>query len=286
MPNRIIKESICTSDNLNSLSSDLEVFFYRLMVNCDDYGLMDARAAILRAKCFPLKLDKVSEENIKEWLLELSKKNLIFLYEADGRPYLKMTKWENHQQIRSKKSKYPSPDIICNQMISNDSICYRNPIQSNPNPNPNPNTNVCMDETYADKSEIDGAQEIAPGKSEYTQDFNEFWDSYPRKKEKIKAFKAWNARKKEKVRCENLIKASKNYALYCNLQNVEERFIKHPSTFLGPDKPYEEYINWQPKGEKAQDLKNSDGIVMIGQRVYDINKLEKQLLGRNDVKEE
>lgn len=42
MPNRIIKESICVSESIDSLSWFDEVFFYRLIVNCDDYGRLDA----------------------------------------------------------------------------------------------------------------------------------------------------------------------------------------------------------------------------------------------------
>jgi len=152
MPNRIIKESICTSDNLNSLTPEEEVFFYRLIVSCDDFGVTDARAPIIRARCFPLKLEKYSEKKIEEWLHKLVSADLIYMYEVDGKRYLKMTSWENHQQIRAKKSKYPLPDseganlisndINGNQDKSDDGICHRNPIQSNPNPNPNPNTNA------------------------------------------------------------------------------------------------------------------------------------------------
>ena len=47
MPNRIIKETICTSDTIERLTPFEETFFYRLIVNCDDYGRMDARPAIL-----------------------------------------------------------------------------------------------------------------------------------------------------------------------------------------------------------------------------------------------
>ena len=36
MPNRIIKESIRTSDSINDLTWFEEVLFYRLMVSCDD----------------------------------------------------------------------------------------------------------------------------------------------------------------------------------------------------------------------------------------------------------
>ena len=63
MPNRILKESICTSDTIDQLSWFEEVFFYRLIVNCDDYGRMDARPAILKARLFPLK--SVTEKQVE-----------------------------------------------------------------------------------------------------------------------------------------------------------------------------------------------------------------------------
>lgn len=142
-PNRIIKESICCSEDINKLTADEEVFFYRLIVNCDDYGRLDARIPILKAKLYPLK-EHVKSSDIMRYLMKLSSiapEPLIILYEKSGIQYLQMTKWDKHQQIRAKRSKYPAStdsDSICNQMISDDSICPRNP---NPNPNPNPNTN-------------------------------------------------------------------------------------------------------------------------------------------------
>ena len=137
MPNRILKESICTSDTLDKLTAFQETVFYRLIVQCDDFGRMDARPKILAAKLFPLK--DVRVDQIKEALLALSSAELVILYQVDGKPFLQMKTWERHQQIRAKKSKYPAPDgsftssdIICNRMISDDSKCPRNPIQSNP----------------------------------------------------------------------------------------------------------------------------------------------------------
>ena len=55
MPNRIIKESICYSEDINALSAFEETVFYRLIVNCDDYGRLDGRMAFLRSRLFPLK---------------------------------------------------------------------------------------------------------------------------------------------------------------------------------------------------------------------------------------
>jgi hypothetical protein len=170
MPNRIIKESICTSDNLNKLSPEEEIFFYRLLVNCDDYGRLDARPIILLSRCFPLKSKILTETIIVSWLQKLVDCKLLYIYTIDGRYYLQIETWEKHQQIRAKKSKYPNPNgtILSNNiyqqmlsidsnitivpdlkntdsnmgnqttnnnhLISNDIKCPRNPIQSNRNP--------------------------------------------------------------------------------------------------------------------------------------------------------
>lgn len=145
MPNRILKESICTSDSIDQLSSFCENFFYRLIVNCDDYGRMDARPKVLAAKLYPLK--DIRTEHIEKALQALASAELVTLYEVDGKPYLQMRTWSAHQTIRAKKSKYPSPDgesgqtktpaNICKQMHADENKCPRNPIQSNPNRNRN-----------------------------------------------------------------------------------------------------------------------------------------------------
>ena len=147
MPNRIIKESICTSESIDQLSAFHETVFYRLIVNCDDFGRMDARPKILAAKLFPLKDIRASQ--MEEALRTLTSAELVSTYEVDGKPFLQMKTWNRHQQIRAKKSKYPAPDgsfntedNICNQMISDDCKCPRNPIQSESNPNTNTESNA------------------------------------------------------------------------------------------------------------------------------------------------
>ena len=124
MPNRILKESICTSDSIDRLSWLEEVTFYRLIVNCDDYGRMDARPPILRARLFPLKT--LTDKQVQSAIESLRSAGMIDLYKVDGRSYLQIRQWARHQQIRSKKSKFPAPEsetksdeIICNQMIAN-----------------------------------------------------------------------------------------------------------------------------------------------------------------------
>ena len=122
MPNRIIKESICTSENIDRLTPFQETVFVRLMVNCDDYGRFDARPKLLVSRLFPLR--DIPIEEMEEAVQVLQEADLITVYTVDGHPYLFMNKWLNHQQKRSDKSKYPSPDESnCNQMQSDDITC-------------------------------------------------------------------------------------------------------------------------------------------------------------------
>lgn len=135
MPNRIIKESICTSETIDKLSFFDEICFYRLIVNCDDFGIMDARPKILKARLFPLKSIELKE--IETMLNNLSNAGLISLYTVEDIPYLQLVKWSKHQQIRNIKSKYPQKkqelilnEINCIQDNSNDLLIQSNPIQS------------------------------------------------------------------------------------------------------------------------------------------------------------
>ena len=139
IPNRIIKESICTSDSIDNLTWFEEVFFYRLIVNCDDYGRFDGRPAILKSRLFPLK--DITTKQIEDCLNKLASAGMVVRYTSNAKPFLQISTWENHQQIRNHKSKYPSLDeadniqlksidINNNQLKSVAPVIQSNPIQS------------------------------------------------------------------------------------------------------------------------------------------------------------
>lgn len=107
MPNRILKQTICTSPNLNALSMGAENMFYRLIVQADDFGRYHATPSILRGHCYPLRLDGVTDQLIIEWMNELIAADLLFVYES-GR-YLQITNWSKHQSQRATTSKFPEP---------------------------------------------------------------------------------------------------------------------------------------------------------------------------------
>jgi hypothetical protein len=75
-------------------------------VTVDDFGRFDARPAMIKANCFPIK-DSMSINKCKDLLEELEIKELITVYIVSGKEILQMCKWDNVP--RAKESKYPAP---------------------------------------------------------------------------------------------------------------------------------------------------------------------------------
>ena len=129
MPTRLLKDSIHQSERLNKLSD----FQYRVWVNLityvDDFGRGDARPAIIKGTCFPLR-ERLSNADIEAALQALAGAGCVGLYEVGGKPYLYFPRWESHQNIRNKKSKYPAPpqsDDDCTELNTNESNCIQTP---------------------------------------------------------------------------------------------------------------------------------------------------------------
>lgn len=142
MPNRIIKESIRTSKSVNAMSDFQFRLWVYLITYVDDFGRGSADPELLKGFVFPRRKG-ITEDTIRKTLAELAIIGSVILYEVDGEPYLCFPNWSEHQTVRNKVSKYPSPEdgIItsasnCKQLKSIESKCPRNPIQSESNPNP------------------------------------------------------------------------------------------------------------------------------------------------------
>jgi hypothetical protein len=106
MPTRYLKPGVRDSECIDGLTPQAENLFYRLLVTVDDFGRFDARPAMIKANCFPIK-DSVSINKCKDLLDELEINELITVYVVSGKNILQMSKWDNVP--RAKESKYPAP---------------------------------------------------------------------------------------------------------------------------------------------------------------------------------
>lgn len=144
MPNRIIKESICESEKLAAVKDFDFRLWVCLITQADDAGRGDARPAIIKGRCFPLR-ESVTIKSISDSLHALASNGLIGLYEVGGRPFYWFPSWTEHQRVRDCKPKYPAPDesgnlrqsaASCGELRQSAASCGLNPIQSESNPNP------------------------------------------------------------------------------------------------------------------------------------------------------
>ena len=210
MPNRLIKESICTSEKVNSLSDFNFRLWVSLITYVDDFGRGDARAAVVKGRCFPLR-ERVTIKDVDAGLHVLADTGCILLYEVDGESYLCFPNWDKHQTVRNQKSKYPAPPEIesnCKQLQTIASKCSRNPIQSESNPNPNPNP-----------------KQAGGG-------FEKFWSAYPRhvaKSDAQKKFEKLNPDEELLAVMLDAIEKQKNSEQWVKDNG---QYIPHPSTWL------------------------------------------------------
>ncbi len=117
MPNRILREGILTSEAVNALNWAEEVFYRRLHSVVDDFGRYYASPKLLRAACYPLHIDKVSDSDIGKWLTACVTAALVRVYPAsDGKRYLEVLNFK--QQVRAKDSKFPQMPVVDTQTIS------------------------------------------------------------------------------------------------------------------------------------------------------------------------
>ena len=217
MPNRILKESVCTSDTIASLSD----FEYRvwtcLILLADDAGRGDARPAIIKGRGFPLR-DRVTSKDIDAAVHGLAGKGCISLYTVGGKSYYYFPTWSEHQRVRDVKPKYPAPEEsaeICGELPQSAAGCgvLLPESESNTNPNYNPNPES--------KSESD-----AHG---HEDAFDRFWKAYPKKTGKQEARKAF---KKVSAPVSVLVDAIEKQKTWSQWKRDNGQYIPNPSTWL------------------------------------------------------
>ena len=112
---------------------------------------------------------------------------------------------------------------------------------------PSPN----QTETKWKPKEKEKVKEKVKDNKTYCVRFDSTWSVYPRKKEKAAAYKAYKERLADGFSEDELETAVKRYADECRILGTEEQFIKHASTFFGPNKPFVDYLREDYKAPKA-----------------------------------
>ena len=208
MPNRIIKESICSSEKLNQLSDFEFRLWVGLITYVDDAGRGDARPAIIKGRIFPLR-ERITSKEIESALNHMAVIGCIALYEVDGKPYLWFPTWKVHQRVRDCRPKYPEPPERGElpQVAADCGSRAResNPIQSESESESNPNTSRASA-------------------------FDAFWSAYPKKVGKGAAEKSFS--KLSTALLPQMLSAIDTQKKSDQWKKDNGQFIPNPATWL------------------------------------------------------
>ena len=80
-----------------------------------------------------------------------------------------------------------------------------------------------------------------------SEEFESIWSLYPNKRGKEGALRYYVKWRKAGYSFDQMRSAVSNYRAECQRSGTEPRFIKHGSTFFGPDKPFADYVDGIPQ---------------------------------------
>lgn len=164
-----------------------------------------------------------------------------------------VSNWEKYQNVEGLEKIREQGRIRAERFRERKKIEQKN--------NSNVTRNVTVTQSNATDKDKDKDIDIDNKRYNYCSKFEEFWSIYPRKKEKAAANKQFLTRIKEGFSENEILEAAKIYAAECKKDNREEKYIKLPKTFLGPNTPFVDYLPKQPKTD-AHGREYKDGALV------------------------
>lgn len=156
----------------------------------------------------------VSVQNVRSALVKLEKAEFLTNESTKTGRLISIVNWSLYQPLKDIPNKEVNKEVTKSQQRGNKE----------------PTTNNNDNNDKNDKNNI------------YSVHFQKFWSAYPRKVDKKNAYKCYLARLNEGYTEEELLIAAENYAKECKKEKRDTKYIKHATTFLSVNTPFEDYI--------------------------------------------
>lgn len=231
---RSLKPDIWQDEKVGALQPLARLMWIGLITQADDDGRLWYRPRILRVAIFPYD-DKIKDSHVEGLLKELVRSCLLVIYKTeDDRRALQIKKWTSHQKInRPVPSSIPAPpedSLSTHGGLTEDSLWDGNG----------------MDRNGMDKDTIKSASQD----SAFDDDFDVWWQGYPRKVGKVKTRDFYDKLRKEGVPADLLSDARDAYARELKENETELKYVMHPEKFLGRGGYFADYASmkgWEGK---------------------------------------
>lgn len=176
---------------------------------------------------------------------------------------------EEEKDIQAKGSK-------SKQMVANGSKCYQKVAKGSKSKQMGSKSSkwvanqadIDIDNDIDNDIDIDNENDIAKAiyinqkktkqkKSEsYSNDFESFWEIYPRKSDKGSAYKKYLTRLKDGWSPEQLLTAAKKYKAQIVANRTDQKYIKLCKTFLSDTTPFADYLTKTERQGVSNDAEN------------------------------
>lgn len=242
---RNVKPGFFKNEDLIELPFETRLLFIGLWTLADREGRLEDRPKRIKIEVFPC--DNV---DVDDMLCQLEKGGFIVRYRVGEGTYISIKNFAKHQSPhhQEKDSELPSPNETGTCLDNNE--INTEVIQDKPRTNRPDSGYLIPDTCTSSENEFpEDSLEMKNEKretdqecSDYTKEFETFWNIYPRKKEKKAAFGKWKATKNKGADPNDLIKAATNYNQECKAECASDKYTKLAKTFLGPDEHWRDYV--------------------------------------------
>jgi hypothetical protein len=220
---RSIKPEFWKSDDIDAMSWDDRLVFIGLWSYVDDNGVGIDKLSAITSDLFANDLARDPTETlsrVSSALNRFSKSGHITRYSVDGKNYLHVTTWDEHQRVNNpNKERYPLP--TCGNVESQQALVT-------PDGEPISDLPPGAGEQGNRGTEEQGSKTRASQTASEPDRFNEFWMAYPRKDDKAKAQTAYEAARKKTPQAE-IIAGAQRYAAD---PNRDDAYTKLPASWL------------------------------------------------------
>jgi len=233
MPDRIIRDELLHSERYWSVSVSARIFFVHLMLVVDDTARFSGNNFSLRSACFPEQ--GVTPKALERMLAELISVDLVRTYDLDAARFIFIPRFR--QRLRFLKSKYPSPPIEVNDLVTEktdhsqsivrlesdhsqtiDGRSEEKRSRSKPRLNRRSPTSTTRS-AVASLDDDDGG-------------FAAFWQAYPRHSNKQAALKAWSKLEPDASLQNRIAEAIDRQRASLDWQRDDGQFIPYPASWL------------------------------------------------------
>ena len=221
-----MKPEFWRSEDVASLDWDTRLLFIGLWSYVDDNSVGIDRLADIAADLFALDLERDPTgtfARVSRGLQTLAESGLIVRYRVAGRRVLAVTNFPRHQRIdKPNKPRYPGPDQAERETLARSSRDSRE--------TPAPGTGEQGNRGTEEEEHMAPAPRPPMSNNTYSEEFEDFWQQYPRKTGKGEAAKAWEKARKRHGKC-RITEGLARFLADPNLP-TEQQFIPHAATWL------------------------------------------------------